>query len=274
MISSRARRAAAAMALVVLALLAVALPACAEDWPMWRYDANRSAASPQELPAKLHLQWRRTYPPQRAAWPDQPLMPFDTGYEPVVLGHTLFLGSSRIDSVTAIDTRTGSELWRFHAEGPVRFAPVAWEGKVYFVSDDGYLYCVDAEKGSLVWKFRGGPSDRKILGKIKRREEAKKIYEEARNAGRLASLLDQERPNIFTQSVGNIEPGKEVKIQISYVDVLRYDLGTYEFQFPMVVGPRYIPGASIESPEPRSAELQGKVSPLIANTNQIGRAHV
>jgi outer membrane protein assembly factor BamB len=148
----------------VLASLAAALPATAADWPMWRYDANRSAASPQELPAKLHLQWQRAYPPQRAAWPDQPLMPFDTVYEPVVLGQTLYLGSSRIDSVTAIDTRTGVERWRFNAEGPVRFAPVAWEGRVYFVSDDGYLYCIDAETGSLLWKFRGGPSDRKILG--------------------------------------------------------------------------------------------------------------
>jgi hypothetical protein len=61
-------------------------------------------------------------------------------------------------------------------------------------------------------------------------------------AGQTASLLEQERPNIFTQSVGNIEPGQEVKIEIGYVDVLRYDMGTYEFHFPMVVGPRYIPG--------------------------------
>ena len=149
--------------LIVLALFASG-PATAADWPMWRYDANRSAASPQELPAKLHLQWQRSYPPQRPAWPDQPSMPFDSAYEPVVLGHTLYLGSSRIDSVTAIDTRNGEEKWRFYAEGPIRFAPLAWEGKVYFVSDDGHLYCVDAENGSLIWKFRGGPSDRKMLG--------------------------------------------------------------------------------------------------------------
>lgn len=131
---------------------------------MWRYNANRTAASPQELPAKLHLHWMRSYPPQKPAWPEQPLMPFDAGYEPVVMGQTLFLGSSRSDSLTAIDTRSGEERWRFFADGPIRFAPVAWEGKVYVVSDDGYLYCLDAAKGSLVWKFRGGPSDRKILG--------------------------------------------------------------------------------------------------------------
>lgn len=62
-------------------------------------------------------------------------------------------------------------------------------------------------------------------------------------AGQTASLLEQERPNIFTQSVGNIKPQQEIRIEISYVDVLKYDMGTYEFHFPMVVGPRYIPGS-------------------------------
>src|SRR5262245_43097867 len=84
--------------------------------------------------------------------------------------------------------------------------------------------------------------DRTVKGKIKRREEAQAIYEAARDAGQTASLLDQERPNIFTQSVANIAPGAEVKIKISYVEFLKYEAGTYEFVFPMVVGPRYIPG--------------------------------
>ena len=73
--------------------------------------------------------------------------------------------------------------------------------------------------------------------------------EQALRMGQTAALLEQERPNIFTQSVGNIEPQQEVKIEISYVDVLRYDVGTYEFQFPMVVGPRYFPGAPLENPQ-------------------------
>src|SRR5262245_55591631 len=87
--------------------------------------------------------------------------------------------------------------------------------------------------------------DRTVKGKIKRREEAQAIYEAAREAGHTASLLDQERPNIFTQSVANIAPGAEVKITISYVEFLKYEDGTYEFVFPMVVGPRYIPGQPI-----------------------------
>jgi Ca-activated chloride channel family protein len=108
------------------------------------------------------------------------------------------------------------------------------------------------EKIEAVYKFPLPPNsavdamtmlvgDRKIIGKIKRREEARQIYEAARSRGQLASLLDQERPNIFTQSVTNIAPGQTVKITISYVEPLKYEDASYEFRFPMVVGPRYIP---------------------------------
>jgi Ca-activated chloride channel family protein len=84
--------------------------------------------------------------------------------------------------------------------------------------------------------------ERIIRGQIKRREEARAIYDAARNAGHVASLLDQERPNIFTQSVANIMPREKINITISYVETLKYESGSYEFVFPMVVGPRYIPG--------------------------------
>jgi Ca-activated chloride channel family protein len=85
--------------------------------------------------------------------------------------------------------------------------------------------------------------DRTVRGKILRREEAQAVYEAAKSNGQVASLLDQERPNIFTQSVANILPGEQIKIVISYVETLQYAEGSYEFVFPMVVGPRYIPGA-------------------------------
>src|SRR5438067_2104650 len=84
--------------------------------------------------------------------------------------------------------------------------------------------------------------DRTVRGKILRREEAEAVYEAAKTNGQTASLLNQERPNIFTQSVANILPGEQIRITISYVETLKYEDGSYEFVFPMVVGPRYIPG--------------------------------
>lgn len=103
--------------------------------------------------------------------------------------------------------------------------------------------------------------ERTIRGKILRREEAQAVYEAAKARGYTAGLLDQERPNIFTQSVANILPGNQVTITISYVETLRYEDGTYEFVFPMVVGPRYIPrgvpGASRIAPPVAAAERSG-----------------
>lgn len=90
--------------------------------------------------------------------------------------------------------------------------------------------------------------DRTVRGRVLRREEAQAVYEAAKTGGKVASLLDQERPNIFTQSVANIMPGEQIKITISYVETLKYEDGSYEFVFPMVVGPRYIPGNATGSP--------------------------
>ncbi len=84
--------------------------------------------------------------------------------------------------------------------------------------------------------------ERVVRGKIMKREEAREVYEAAKSRGQIASLLDQERPNIFTQAVANILPGEKIIIEISYVETLKYEEGSYEFVFPMVVGPRYIPG--------------------------------
>jgi len=83
---------------------------------------------------------------------------------------------------------------------------------------------------------------RTIRGTIRERGEARQVYEQARANGQTAALLEQERPNIFTQSVANLLPGDDVKITISYVQTIKYEAGTLSLSFPMVVGPRYIPG--------------------------------
>jgi outer membrane protein assembly factor BamB len=135
------------------------------DWPMWRYDAGRTAASPAALPTTLHLQWVRDLPKPAPAWSEEQYkLQFDRSYEPVVLGKQIFVPSMVSDKVVAYDTDTGRQNWQFFCDGPVRFAPVAWQGRVYFGSDDGCLYCLDARAGGLVWKVRLAPSDRKVLG--------------------------------------------------------------------------------------------------------------
>ena len=83
--------------------------------------------------------------------------------------------------------------------------------------------------------------DRLIHGEIYEREEARYIYETAISSGHTAALLEQERPNIFTQSVGNILPGDSIVVEISYVAPVKYDSGKYELVFPTVVGPRFVP---------------------------------
>lgn len=84
--------------------------------------------------------------------------------------------------------------------------------------------------------------ERIIEGRIKEREAAKKTYEQAKNSGRRASLVEQERPNIFTTSVANIGPGETVAIGIEFQQSVRYDNGQFSLRFPMVVAPRFIPG--------------------------------
>ena len=113
-----------------------------------------------------------------------------------------------------------------------------------------------------------------LRGEIKRREEARRIYEAARDKGHVASLLDQERPNIFTQSVANIMPGEKVEITIKYVEVLKYDDGYFSFVFPMVVGPRFIPGrpdgkqGTGWAEDTTSVPDASRITPLVAEEGQ------
>jgi outer membrane protein assembly factor BamB len=151
--------------LIGLIVILSASQASSADWPMWRHDANRSASAiDTHLSQKLYLQWTRQYATPRPAWQEDVRVQFDASYEPIVVGQTMLLSSAQTDSVTAIDTRTGTEKWRFFTGGPVRFAPVAAGGKVYFGADDGFFYCLDVATGKLNWKFSAAPNARKVLG--------------------------------------------------------------------------------------------------------------
>ncbi len=104
------------------------------------------------------------------------------------------------------------------------------------------VYTFPLPRDAAVEDMRMTVGERVIQGLIKRRDEARRLYEQAREQGQHTSLLEQERPNIFTQSVANILPGEDIVITVRYVNILKYEGGAYELVFPMVVGPRYIPG--------------------------------
>ncbi len=103
------------------------------------------------------------------------------------------------------------------------------------------VYVFPLPQNAAVTDFIMTIGERRIRGLIREREEARRIYREAKRQGHVASLLTQERPNIFTQRVANIEPLKSIGITIRYFNTLQYSGGAYEFVFPMVVGPRYNP---------------------------------
>ena len=104
------------------------------------------------------------------------------------------------------------------------------------------IYVFPLPENSAVGGMKIVIGDRVIEAKIQERQQAKRTYEAAKQAGKTAALLEQERPNIFTQSVANIAPGTDIDVVIEYLQELTYDAGQYEFVFPMVVGPRFFPG--------------------------------
>jgi Ca-activated chloride channel family protein len=103
------------------------------------------------------------------------------------------------------------------------------------------VYVFPLPNDAAVSEFVMTVGERRIRGIIRERAEAERLYTEARAGGYVASLMTQERPNIFTQKVANIEPGKSIDVDITYFSTLAYSDGWYEFVFPMVVGPRFNP---------------------------------
>ncbi len=110
------------------------------------------------------------------------------------------------------------------------------------------VYVFPLPEDSAVDQLRMYIDERVIEGQIHEKEEAKKIYKDAKKAGKSASLLEQQRPNIFTTNVANIAPGGTIKIAIEYQQGVLIDNNRYSIRFPMVVGDRYIPGVPIYTP--------------------------
>lgn len=104
------------------------------------------------------------------------------------------------------------------------------------------IYVYPLSQYSAVDALKMQVGDKFLEGQIKERQEARQIYERAAAAGVKASLVEQQRPNMFTNSVANIGPHETVIVQIEYQEAVRLDHGKFELRMPLVVGPRYIPG--------------------------------
>ena len=105
------------------------------------------------------------------------------------------------------------------------------------------IYVFPLPETAAVDHLRMKIGERLIEGIIKERAQAKKLYAAAKREGRKASLIEQERPNMFTTSVANIGPKETITIEIEYQETVHYDHAQFSLRFPMVVGPRYIPGS-------------------------------
>jgi len=148
------------------------------DWPTYLHDGRRGGVTEETLACPLSLSWVLEVSHGPApAWPApakqdyyhrhhglRAIVAYDRAFQLVGAEGTLYFGSSADDRVYALDAKTGQRRWTFCTEGPVRFAPTLYDGKVYVGSDDGYVYCLAASDGSLLWKQQIAPERRLIPG--------------------------------------------------------------------------------------------------------------
>ena len=122
-----------------------ATAADAADWPTLRGDAARSGRSAADVPAEVSVRWRSQIGGRLSS--------------PVVAGGRLFVAAIDAHAVHALEQASGKPLWRFTAGARVDSPPTIWRGRVLFGSADGYVYCLRADDGRLVWRYRAAPAD-------------------------------------------------------------------------------------------------------------------
>ncbi len=148
------------------------------DWPTYQHDPSRSGTTAETAPRNPVHAWMYESPSRPIpAW-DEPALwdgwgkvydlknrqVFDKAFHPIIADGRVYFGSSVDDQLHCLDASTGKALWTHFTEGPIRLAPTFSNGRVYFGSDDGYVYCVEAETGELVWKKSPGPNNRRVAG--------------------------------------------------------------------------------------------------------------
>lgn len=147
------------------------------DWKAYLGGNQRSGAGQSTLPADLRLAWTyRSQAKPEQAWSGPrttpieghvmlPRVNFDAAPQTIIVEGKVFFGSTVDHRMHCLDAETGAEIWSFYTDGPIRLAPTHAHGKILFGSDDGVVYCVDANSGDLIWKYRVGPSDDRLIAR-------------------------------------------------------------------------------------------------------------
>lgn len=136
-----------------------------EDWPTYRADKLRSAYVKTELPEQPKLLWSRQITDAKPArtqeeWELRTGRPVTA---PVIVGNRVYVGDPETHRLLALDVKTGKEIWRFTLNGRMSTPPTIYRGLCMTGCHDGWVYCLSADEGKLIWKFRAAPNSRQIV---------------------------------------------------------------------------------------------------------------
>jgi Ca-activated chloride channel homolog len=171
------------------------------------------------------------------------------------------VASETLEGANPNDVGSGHLLLREDASG--RYIPAVMHASKVHFDINGMIAVVQVEQtfrndtdqyleGVYVFPLPGSAAvramemllaDRRIVGVIKEKAQAEKIYQAAKVAGKKASLVEQQRPNLFTNRVANIGPGEEITVRLEYVQAVEYEADVFSLRFPMTITPRYMPGS-------------------------------
>jgi len=135
------------------------------DWPMFLHDETRDSISPAQLPGELTVRWQKPV----AAEPSGPLATAwasrlrSTLTAPVVAGKTVVTAAIEEGRVIALDAESGTVLWKFDAGARIDSSPTLYRGRCFFGSRNGWLYALDLASGKLAWRLRAAPLERRLV---------------------------------------------------------------------------------------------------------------